>query len=182
MNTEKNSTIAKRYAKSLMDTTKSDGISAEKMLEDLKNIEAILKSSDELYFAMTNPIISVQDKEEIIDAVFNKDANETARNMLKLLIDKNRFNFIYSIINHFRELTDELNNTVNVNVTCAIELDENRKNEIQTKLREKLNKTVNVDYEINENIIAGLVYKIGDDVIDTSVFHKIEELKKEILK
>ena len=182
MNTEKNSTIAKRYAKSLMDLTKDSEISAQTMFNDLKNIEAILKNSNDLYFAMTNPIISAKDKEEIIDAVFNQDANEIARNTLKLLIDKNRFSLVYSIINYFSELLDKLNNTINVSVTCAIELDENRKNEIQTKLNEKLKKTVNVDYNINESIIAGLVYKIEDNVIDTSVYHKIEELKKEIIK
>ena len=169
MNTEKNSTVAKRYAKSILDTV-NEQTSAQAVMDDLRNVETILKSSDDLYFALTNPIVSAKDKEEIIDAVFQKDTSETVRNALKVLIQKNRFNFIYSIIGHFAQLVDE------------IELDEKKKNKIQEKLKQKLQKIVNVDYKVNTSIIAGLVYKIGDDIIDASINHKIEELKKEIMK
>ncbi len=181
MNTEKNSTVAKRYAKSILDTV-NEQTSAQALMDDLRNVETILKSSDDLYFALTNPIVSAKDKEEIIDAVFQKDTSETVRNALKVLIQKNRFNFIYSIIGHFAQLVDEINNTINIDVTCAIELDEKKKNKIQEKLKQKLQKIVNVDYKVNTSIIAGLVYKIGDDIIDASINHKIEELKKEIMK
>ena len=182
MNTEKNSIIAKRYAKSLLDISKETQLPTETLLQDLKNVETILKNSDDLFNAMTNPIISAKDKEEIIDAVFQQDTTATTRNTLKLLINKNRFNLIFSIVKIFAELLDELNNTINVNVTCAVELDEEKKNQIQQKLKEKLNKIVHVEYTKDDSIIAGLIYKIGDDVIDTSLQHKIEEIKKEIIK
>ncbi len=182
MNIEKNSIIAKRYAKSLLDLSKEDGFSKEEILESLQNAQTILKSSSDLFNVMTNPIISAKNKEDIIDEVFAKDVNKTIRNTLKLLINKNRFNLIYSIVQIFSELLDEINNTVNVDVTCAVELDEEKKNLIQQKLKEKLNKTVNVVYKKDETIIAGLIYKIGDDVIDTSLLHKLDEIKKEIIK
>ncbi len=182
MNTEKNSIIAKRYAKSLLDLTKEGKVSITEISESLKNAETILKNSNDLFNAMTNPIISAKDKEDIIDAVFSQDVNETIRNTLKLLINKNRFGLVYSIVKIFGELLDELNNTVNVDVVCAVELEEEKKNLIQQKLKEKLHKIVNVEYKKDESIIAGLIYKIGDDVIDTSLQHKLEEIKKEIIK
>ncbi len=182
MNIEKNSIIAKRYAKSLLDLSTEDGYSKEEISKSLQNTRTILKNSDDLFNVMTNPIISAKNKEEIIDAVFTKDVNETVRNSLKLLINKNRFNLIYSIVEIFAELLDEANNTINVDVVCAVELEEEKKNLIQQKLKEKLNKTVNVIYKKDETIIAGLIYKIGDDVIDTSLLHKLDEIKKEIIK
>lgn len=181
MNTEKNSTVAKRYAKSILDTV-NEGTSPQAVMDDLRNVETILKNSDDLYCALTNPVVSAKDKEEIIDAVFKQDTSDTVRNALKVLIQKNRFGFIYAIIRHFSELVDEINNTINVDVTCAIELDDQKKNKIHEKLKQKLQKIVNVDYKVNTSIIAGLVYKIGDDIIDASINHKIEELKKEIIK
>ena len=101
MNIEKNSIIAKRYAKSLLDLSKEDGFSKEEILESLQNAQTILKSSSDLFNVMTNPIISAKNKEDIIDEVFAKDVNKTIRNTLKLLINKNRFNLIYSIVQIF---------------------------------------------------------------------------------
>ena len=179
---EKNSTISKRYAKSLFDLSKNDEALIEDVTNGLRNVETILKNSNDLYTAMINPIISAKDKEKIINIVFEKDTNEIIRNTLKLLINKNRFDLVYSIINIFFDLVDEFNRTVKVEIICATELDENKKLKIQEQLKEVLDKKVQVNYEIDEEIIAGLICKIKDDVIDASVQYKIEKLKQKIIK
>ncbi|MBQ8476035.1 ATP synthase F1 subunit delta [bacterium] len=182
MNNKNNISIAKRYAKSLIELMLSVDNTKDEIKSDLERVKTILNNSPDLYCAMTNPIISAFDKEEIINSVFIKDTTETTRNFLKLLIEKNRFSAIYQIIEIFNQMLDKINNLAQVNVTGAIELDENTKTEIQNKLKEKLNKEINVTYNVDNSIIAGLIYKIEDDVLDTSFLHKLEELKKELIK
>ena len=51
---------------------------------------------------------------------------------------------------------------------------------IINKLSEKLNKTIIPTWETNKEIISGLVFKIGDDIIDTSLLNKVESIGKNI--
>ena len=56
-------------------------------------------------------------------------------------------------------------------------------NVIHEKLSEKIkDKQISVKYTVDESIIAGLIFKLGDDVLDTSVSHRLEELQKSIIK
>ena len=182
MNNKHNLSIAKRYAKSLVELMLDSESNQDEIKSDLANVKEILSSSPELNSAMTNPVISAYDKEQIIISVFERDTKETTRNFLKLLIEKNRFDLIFQIIDAFNKMLDKINNLIQVEVTGAIELDENSKEEIKNKLKEKLNKEINITYDTDNSIIAGLVYKIEDDIFDTSLKYKLEELKKELIK
>ena len=182
MNNKNNLSIAKRYAKSLVGLMLDGENNQAEIRADLDNVKEILKNSPDLTLAMTNPVVSAYDKEEIIKAVFERDTKEITRNFLKLLVEKNRFNLIFQIIEAFYKMLDKINNLARVDVVGAVELNEDDKNEIQNKLKEKLNKDVNVSYKIDNSIIAGLIYKIEDDVLDTSFLYKLEQLKKELIK
>ena len=54
--------------------------------------------------------------------------------------------------------------------------------DIQAKLASKLKKQIVIKYNIDESIIAGLVVKMGDDIIDMSVARKLEEYKMALTK
>lgn len=54
---------------------------------------------------------------------------------------------------------------------------------LSTKIIRKIkDKQISVKYTVDESIIAGLIFKLGDDVLDTSVSHRLEELQKSIIK
>ena len=71
-------------------------------------------------------------------------------------------------------------NVVKVGVVSAVEIDEDLKNKLQNKLEKKLNKSVKFDFEINPEIIAGLVLKIQDKTIDGSLAARLEGFKKSL--
>ena len=59
-----------------------------------------------------------------------------------------------------------------------MEIDEDLKHKLQEKLESKLNKSVKFDFETKPEIIAGVVLKIQDKVIDGSMAAKLEGFKK----
>lgn len=183
MSNDKNILIAERYAQSLIDLGKNNDLSYVAIATDLAAIQLILNRSKDLYDALTNPLVNVDDKENIIDSVFVKDVDKLIINFLKLLVEKNRFNLIYDVIAKFNLLLDDVNNVARVEVVSAVSLNENEKNIIHEKLSQKIrDKQISVKYSVDESIIAGLVFKLGDDVLDTSVSHRLEELQKSIIK
>lgn len=182
MNKSENQLIATRYAKSLFELNEQNKLDNSVVWQNLENIKIILESSKELYEALVNPIISAGDKEAVIDSIFEKDTDETMRNFLKLLVRKNRFNLIFDIVKIYNSLLDKLNNISKVEVISAIELNDEYKNQIKEKLAQVLNKEIIVSYDVNNSILAGLVYKMGDDVFDTSLAGKIDKFKNAIIK
>lgn len=183
MANDKNILIAERYAQSLVELGQSNDLSYVSIASDLAIVQQILKRSKDLYEALTNPLVSVEDKDDIVEAVFSKDVDVLIKNFLKILVDVDRFNLIFDIITVFNKLLDEVNNVARVEVISAVALNENEMNIIHEKLSEKIkDKQVTVKYSVDESIIAGLIFKLGDDVLDTSVSHRLEELQKSIIK
>lgn len=182
MNKSENQLIATRYAKSLFELNEQNKLDNSVVWQNLENIKIILESSKELYEALVNPIISAGDKEAVINSIFEKDTDETMRNFLKLLVRKNRFNLIFDVVKIYNSLLDKLNNISKVEVVSAIELNDEYKNQIKEKLAQVLNKEIIVSYDVNNSILAGLIYKMGDDVFDTSLAGKIDRFKNAIIK
>ena len=182
MNNTDNLLIAARYAKSLIELSKNNELNNLQVHDNLENIKAILEGSGELYSALINPVISAGDKEEVIQAVFVNDTDEILRNFLKLLVKKNRFNLIFDIIKIYNNMLDKLNNVSKVEVTSAIELSEEYREQIKNKLQEILNKEIIINYKTNDSIIAGLIFKMGDNIFDTSISGKLNKFKKAIMK
>ena len=157
--------IAKTYANSL-----SEGV-----LNDLQTVMTILESSNELKTVLTSPII--HKKQEIIDEVFKNEISSEVLNLLKILADKGRFDEFENIFEEYKKLQDEKNGIKSVTVTSAIELKDEYKKQITDALTKRINKKINAAWQINPDIIGGLVVKIDDDIIDTSIKNKLDNLR-----
>ena len=82
----------------------------------------------------------------------------------------------------FQKEFEEENNVVRVGVTSAIDLSDDRKNDIRNRIADKLKKNVVVNWTVDNNIIAGLVFNINETIIDNSIRHKLDNLSKKIMK
>ena len=181
-NTEKQiSTSAKNYADSLIKVGKDGVMTYEAILNDLNIVKEITSESDELVKVLENPSISINTKNEIIDSVFANQISDKTANFLKILIDKKRFNELDQIIQCYKNEVDDINNIKRVEVISAIELSDDRKQKLIDKLQTKLQKQVNVNWLLDDEIIGGLIIKIDDDVIDNSLKNKLESLSKNII-
>lgn len=174
--------ISKRYSDALVELEKTDVLSYEKISAGLLVVEETLSQSVDLSDFLNNPLISTEDKKEVIDKIFVDNIDPLMVNFLKVIVDKNRFSAINEITRTYKETLDKINNFSRVSVTSAVNLSEDVKDRLKHKLEEKLHKTVTLDWEIDSKIIAGLVIQMGDNVIDTSLKNKLDDLSKNITK
>ena len=75
-----------------------------------------------------------------------------------------------------------MKNIVRVDVTSAIELNDERKNDIRNRIADKLQKDVIVNWGVDSDIIGGLVLNINETIVDNSIRHRLENLSKNIIK
>ena len=103
-------------------------------------------------------------------------------NFLFALNLRKRINIITEIAIEFKKELEAFKNIVRVDVTSAIDIADEKRDEIKAKISEKLQKNIIIDWEVDSDIIAGLIFKIDEAIIDNSVRHKLEDLSKEIIK
>jgi len=176
------STIAKTYAEGIIEYSAGDISKAEKISYDLHNIYLAIEDSAELKNLLKNPAISFDKKIEIINEIFKSDLDIQAKNIIKILIEKQRFDEFGSIIEALKIRIQELKGEQEFTIVSAIELDDAEKNTIISKLQEKYKKIVIANWRIDLEILGGLIIQTGDDVIDMSLKNKLTSLSKNIIK
>jgi F-type H+-transporting ATPase subunit delta len=137
-----------------------------------------LEGSKDLKVLLSNPVINSKTKSAILKEIFSSKVGAVVSNFIQFVVDKGRENLLNDICNRFMMLSDEKLNQVNVAITSAVELNELQKNEIEKKLTKIINKNVIADYKINNKIIGGFKAKYNDTVIDASIEHQLQLLKK----
>ena len=178
-----NELVAKRWALALMELALEDeNISKEDILDDIEEIAETINCSEELSNVINNPSISTEEKQIVICKLFQNSIMPIVYNFLFVLNLRKRLGIIEEIAIEFRKELERIKNITRVNVTSAIELNDERKNDIKTKISEKLNKDIICDWGVDNEIIAGLIFKIDESIIDNSVRHKLEDLSREIIK
>lgn len=177
-----NKLVASRYAKALLELADENKISKDDVLNQLTDVIKSVDGSSDLQRVMASPVISINDKKNVLVKLFAKDINKVIVNFLQLLIDKNRFAMLSSIYKEYRAEINKLNNLLSIHVTSAINLNKSDKAMIKVKLQNLLKKEIELDWAVNPEIIAGLVFEVGDNIIDNSLQHKIKELSRNIIK
>jgi len=165
---------AQNYAEALFE-------SGQTFTPDLELILEVIKSSADFVHIMSNPAIDLNVKYSILDEIFKDKIDEKVLQFVKILTEKNRLGEFEEILVSYKEKVNDHEGIKVVEITSAIELNEDFKTRITNKLGEKLNKKIVPQWNIDKEIISGLVFKIGDDIIDTSIRNKIESIGKNII-
>ena len=83
--------VSKRYAQALIELQNAGVITSDEILNDLKTISDTLKTSPDLNDVLSNPVVGIDDKKDIVDEIFKDSISLTVKNFVKVIIDKNRF-------------------------------------------------------------------------------------------
>lgn len=178
---EQISLSAKNYSKALVEMVRDNVISFEDLSKDLATVSEILETSQDLRLTLENPTVSEEVKSQIVEEVFKNEVHPQVVSFLKVLIDKNRFSEFPQIKADYEIKLDDVNKIQAVEITSAVELSEEYRERILQKLSEKLQKNIRPNWKVDENIIAGLIYRINDNVIDTSIKSKLDKLNKNLM-
>lgn len=178
---EQISLSAKNYSKALVEMVRDNVISFEDLSKDLAAVSEILETSQDLRLTLENPTVSEEVKSQIVEEVFKNEVHPQVVSFLKVLIDKNRFSEFSQIKADYEIKLDDVNKIQAVEITSAVELSEEYRERILQKLGEKLQKNIRPNWKVDENIIAGLIYRINDNVIDTSIKSKLDKLNKNLM-
>jgi F-type H+-transporting ATPase subunit delta len=174
-------TIARRYARAVFEIGKEQKSLAQ-ITRDLSDFSSAYETNDELRMVLGNPLV----KEEQSVAVIRELAQrmgmaETSLSTLLLLAQRRRLPALPAIVRELQRVADEDTGVVRALVTSAGSLSEAYLNKLQGELERSTGKKVVITHQQDPSLIAGIVTRIGDRVIDGSVKTRLDSFRESLL-
>lgn len=113
---------------------------------------------------------------EIFINVCGEQLNTQGQNLIKVLAENKRLSVLPEIAELYAELKAEYEKEIDVDVTSATELSSVQQSKIGAALEQRLARKVKLNCNVNPALVAGVVIKAGDTVIDGSVKSKLNRL------
>lgn len=170
---------ARVYATALYQAAEEAG-RVEYVRRDLGDFVQALDSSAELRQLLAAEEIADIKKTEVLMEL-TEGGDELMRNLLRLVVDKNRETELAAIYRAYVELVEQAQGLVHVEVVSAVPLPETLQKTLQTKIESSLKKTVELTLTVDEDILGGLRLRIGDRIADASVRHRLERLREVLI-
>jgi F-type H+-transporting ATPase subunit delta len=172
--------IAAVYARSLFEVAKEQD-KLDVVREQLGDFADALNDTRELQIFLFSPYFSTDEKEDGLDRAVT-DADPVILNFLKLLIEKHRMPVIFRIRAEYDRLWEEENKLLPVEITSAIELDQDIVKQLGDRISEQTGRTVELSSRVEPDILGGIVVQVGNAVLDASVRNRLEQLRRQVVK
>ncbi len=173
---------ADRYAQALFEIARLLHRDAE-IEAELDAFSAALRSSPDLERSLGNPQLRIEDKRNMLLKIYqerNHEVYEHLLNFLTILFEKNRFHLIHEITSSFKRIADEARGQGVAEIHTAVPLDSRSEGFIVSRLEAMAGYKITVKKEVDPRLVGGVVVKIRNKVIDGSVKHELESMKKEL--
>ena len=143
----------------------------------------LFRSNGELTDFLNNPKISKTDKVKTMESIFDSRVRKDITGLIVLAVEKDRQNDIRGILEYFITAVKDYLKIGIVNVAAPMELSDRQKAEVEKRILDTTAfKKLEMNYSVDKSLIGGMVIRIGDRVVDTSIKTKLAELTKELNK
>jgi len=169
--------VAGRYATALFEIAKHDKALGQ-VETDIAALEAALAESADLRELLASPIHTRDEQGRAIAAIAAKmGLGKTVTNTLGLMAQNRRLFVVPALLSQVKALIAADRGEVTAEVISAKPLTKAQTDSLAGTLKESVGKDVALDVTVDEDLIGGLVVKVGSRMIDTSIRSKLAKLQ-----
>lgn len=155
----------------------------EGLADEAVLVKAVLEENPKLAGLMKHPKVIREEKIKFIQDCFTGRVSEDMVGFLVVAVTKGRFSEVRAILDYFLERVKEYQGIGTACVVSAVELNEKWKSKVEEKLLSTTSyHKMEISYQVDPGLIGGLMIRIGDRVVDTSIKHKLDQMKEKLLK
>ena len=169
--------IAVRYAQAVIELAQNQD-QLDKIESDIQDLTEALAKSTGLASLINSPVYSRDAQSKAILAIAVKmNLTKTICNTLGLMASKRRLFVLPSLLERLSGLIANHKGELSVEVTSAKALTKAQSENLSKMISAREGKTVKINATVDEDIIGGLVVKVGSKMIDTSIQSKLNSLQ-----
>ncbi len=175
-----NSSLAKRYAKALLEIGREDG-NQRSYGGELAALAELLASSPELMATLANPAISPEERGGLLGVFLSRlGCGPMVGNLARLLLDRGRMSLLPAVGQAYAELLDQAEGVVRARVVSAAPLDEAALARLKAALAAMAGREVRLEVSQDPKLVGGVVTRIGDRVLDGSLATQLRGLTESL--
>ncbi|MBY8976059.1 F0F1 ATP synthase subunit delta [Rhodobacteraceae bacterium NNCM2] len=171
------SSAAGRYATALFELAKEEG-QLDSVEADLNSLSEALGESADLKHLISSPIHTRDEQGRALGAVAEKmGLGALTRNVLGLMAANRRLFALPQLIANFSALMADHRGEVTADVTAAKALTKAQTEKLEESIKTSIGRNVNLNVTVDEDIIGGLIVKVGSKMVDSSIRSKLTGLQ-----
>lgn len=169
--------IAQRYATAVFELAKEEGVIAA-VEKDLDALDAALAESSDFAAMIQSPIYSRDEQTRAMTALTGKmNLSAQMAGALGVMAEKRRLFVLPQLVAELRSAIAEDKGEVTAEVTAAKAMTKAQQDKLAKALKASIGKDVNINLAVDENLIGGLVVKVGSKMIDSSIRSRLNALQ-----
>lgn len=174
--------VSKTYGDALFEVAVEEGTTSS-MMEEVEAVQGIFRENEEYVKLLTHPKIPVEEKLSIMKETFDGKVSNDLLGFFTTVVEKGRFSEIEGILAYFLEEVREYKKIGAADVISAVELSKEEKAGIEKKLLETTAyESFRMNYQVDASLIGGMMIRIGDRVVDSSIRTKLNNMAKDLSK
>jgi F-type H+-transporting ATPase subunit delta len=172
--------IATVYARALFEAAQEQG-RLDVVRDQLGEVADALDSNRDLAVFFFSPYFSTKEKQDGLARTLT-DADPLLTNFLELLIEKHRMPVIFRMRRRLDSLWEQENRLLPVHVTSAIALEDKAVAQIGERIGAQTGRRVELTATVDEDILGGIVLRVGNAILDASIRNRLEQLRKQVAR
>jgi F-type H+-transporting ATPase subunit delta len=177
---EQEITTSRVYARALLKLTEEQGV-AESVLEELDSLVEQADRDKAFASFLTSPLVEADDRQASLDRIFRGRMSELLLDTIQVMNRKGRMRLVSALGETYRDELEKLRGEIRVHVRSAVALDDAQRQQLSEAVSQYTSKQATLVESVDESLIGGVVLRIGDQRIDTSVAKQLSKLEEQML-
>ncbi len=174
--------VSKTYGDALFELAVEEN-RVDSLAEEIQMLTAVLEENKDFEKIMIHPEIPLEKKLQVVEDVFKGRVSDALTGFLRIVAAKGRYKELPGIFAYFIARVKEYKKIGVAVVTSAVPLTGAQKQKIERRLLDTTQyKTMEIDYRVDASKIGGLMVRIGDRVVDSTVSSKLSALTASLMK
>jgi F-type H+-transporting ATPase subunit delta len=170
-------TLARPYAEALFDVASKGDLAA---VTQQVNALAAVTSDDQLRQFADSPKVDNAQVFDLIKSVVPVALSTSVENLLRAIIDNGRLTVLPEIAAQFHTLANKGAGVSDATVYSAFPIEAGRLADVVSTLERRFRRKLNATVAIEPDLIGGIRVVVGDEVLDTSVRARLEQMKSSL--
>jgi len=174
------SIVAHRYARAILELA-AEANQVAPVAQQLQRVAEAYASSEELRSVLADPVIDEEKRSRILSTLAQRlGLSPLLQNALGVLQAKGRLVALPDIVQNYLQLADEQAGLLQASVASAVPLSDNQVQSLKSELERLTGRKIALERHHEPGLLAGVVARIGDHVIDASLKGRMEELAQKL--
>ncbi len=150
--------------------------------DEVKTFSKLFSENNKLLSILNNAFLSLKERFQIIDKIFEKSSFTDIKNFIKILVEKHEILNVFSVFKSFNSLCNKRLGVKEGIIYSVENINNATVKKFESVIEKKIGSKIELYNVIDLSLIGGVKILVDDMIFDGSVKHKIVSLKKYLME